>query len=1265
MAQLVLTAGRHAAHAAANWAANAALRAILPAQQAEGPRLPDIQIQTSTNGAPMPRLWGRGRLAGQVIWAARYQEHSEKTQTGGKGGPSRVDYTYSISFAVGLCEGEVRGIGRIWANGALLDPTRYAFRLHTGRETQLPDALITAVEGETAPAFRGTAYVVFEDLPLDEFGHRIPNLSFEVFGGAHRSSQLALEEQITGVNLIPGSGEFAYHPAPVMRGLGPGRETPENQNTGRAVPDFIASIDDLQRELPECRSIQLVISWFGDDLRCGNCQIRPGVETRDKTTHPVSWSVAGQDRASAYLVSQDDGRPAYGGTPDDASIVAAITELKARGFAVTLYPFILMDVPGGNALPDPHGDDEQAMFPWRGRISCHPAPGQPSSVDETSAAADQVADFFGSAAASDFSVSNGLVSYGGPVDWGFSRFILHCAALAKAAGGVDGFLIGSEMVGLSVVRGASNTYPAVAHLKDLAAEARVLLGVSTRLSYAADWTEYAGHQPGGGEKIFHLDPLWSDPNIDAVAIDWYVPLTDWRAAEPNIDALIATGSHDRSYLAGGVQGGEGYDWYYADASDREAQIRTPIIDGVHGEDWIWRVKDLVNWWGQPHHDRPGGLRSAMMTGWVPESKPIWLTEIGCPAIDRGGNQPNVFVDPKSAESSVPHGSTGARDDLVQRRYIEAMLSHWTQSGQNPVSGVYGGQMVDPDLVHVWAWDARPWPDFPARSEIWADGENWRLGHWLNGRTGLVPVSAIVEDLCLASGLTAYDITRLDDVVSGFLVDRPMSARTALAPLALALGIAAWQRSSAVHFVSSGWGGPVLDLIDPVSGASAMEIEDGAIFDLPRDLQLAFIDDTAAYAPGLVSAHRLAKTANVQRLVSPLLADPDLARRWSEDALAAFEQAARRWNFGLPPSFLSVELGDMLDWSGEVLVLQASDGVAQRNVSGGRPDARNAQIVTSLARPSEPSPPGAQPDIAVLDLAPIADEARRGPLISLFADPAPDAFDVYIVEDEVSAERLATVSANAVMGVLKTSLLPGARGRWDRLGQVEVELHGGRLESRTALAVLNGANLAAIEGADGEWEVVQFADAVLVGERRYRLTSLLRGQAGSDPAVGAMPGARFVLLDRDLLDLPLPERMTGLPLVLRAVPAGRPVNYDRGTEIGFSSVRRDRLPLAPVHPRVRSTAAGIELSWVRCAAIGGDDWHVTDVPLGQVLERYRVELIDNGAVFISREVTEPVLSVVSADLLAHYGIWPAAIEVAIAQLSDQGDPGRWVQSTLSL
>jgi hypothetical protein len=98
-------------------------------------------------------------------------------------------------------------------------------------------------------------------------------------------------------------------------------------------------------------------------------------------------------------------------------VVQAIQEMKARGLRVTFYPFILMDVPPGNTLPNPYSDNAaetgQPEFPWRGRITCSPAAGFAGTVDKTATAASQVAALFGAATPASFSVSGQSVSWTG------------------------------------------------------------------------------------------------------------------------------------------------------------------------------------------------------------------------------------------------------------------------------------------------------------------------------------------------------------------------------------------------------------------------------------------------------------------------------------------------------------------------------------------------------------------------------------------------------------------------------------------------------------------------------------------------------------------------------------------------------------------------------------------------------------------------------------------------------------------------------------
>ncbi len=595
----------------------------------------------------------------------------------------------------------------------------------------------------------------FRDVPLTFDGSRALDIAAEpprdTTGAATASRQAeSLERMLRAVTMIPGSGMWVYATELVTvtttyidSSVDISRE---NMHNTSGSPDILVSLGQLRQAAPDLKRVSLFVSWFGTDLRAANCAIVPKVDRRGTGTGIVrfatrAWSCAGLNWSTAGLVSTHAGSSAYGGTPADWSVVQAIEAMKAQGLDVTFTPFLVMDVAAGNTLSNPYGGTGQPAYPWRGRITCHPAPGQPGSPDLTATAATQIAAFTGTCSPGDFHLSGQTVVYTGPNEWSYRRMVLHYAWLCKAAGGVDTFVIGSEMRGLNWVRSSLGVYPFVAALAALAADVKSVLGADTKITYAADWSEFTPHQTGvPGECFFHLDPLWSSALIDAIGIDNYMPLSDWRAGVDHADFAAGHRSiTDRAYLQGNIAGGEYFDWYYASPSDRDAQVRAPITDSDYGEPWVWRAKDLAGWWSNAHHNRPAGVRAASATAWVPSSKPIWFMELGCPAVDKGPNQPNVFYDPKSSESFFPYYSTIVRDDAVQRAFLEAHLAYWTpgmpgfSDAGNPVSPVYGGRMVDAGRIHVYTWDARFYPGFPELIDVWGDGGLWTYGHWLTGR----------------------------------------------------------------------------------------------------------------------------------------------------------------------------------------------------------------------------------------------------------------------------------------------------------------------------------------------------------------------------------------------------------------------------------------------------------------------------------------------------------------------------------------------------
>jgi hypothetical protein len=1229
-----------------------------------GPRLKSMDGITSTEGAGVPRIYGRARVGGQMIWATRFLERInanvsfEASPRSGKGGggsttTTRVDYTYAYSanFAIGLCEGPIAFVRRIWADGSELDMTTLPIRIYKGTEDQEPDPLIVAKEGAgNVPAYRGLAYVVFDDLGLAPFGNRIPQFTFEVV-----KPVAGVGEMIRAIDLIPGATEAGYLPSLKLNFWSPGVTDAENRHQLTAPTDWEASIDALQALCPNLESVAVVVAWFGDDLRAEHCSIAPRVDSRFKTigefdsilgsSWPPDWSVAGLTRAAAPLVSQIDARSAYGGTPSDASVLGAIADLKARGLSVVFYPFLMMDIPPGNSLPDPYtGSNGQPVFPWRGRITCDPAPGVAGSPDATPAAAAQIGAFVGR----------------------YRNFVLYYANLCAAAGGMDAFLVGSEFIGLTRVRSGPGQYPFVAALATLAADVKAILGSGTKISYAADWTEYGAHVPAAGELRFPLDPLWASPFIDFIGVDVYWPLSDWRDGNAHLDAQIAAGVHDLDYLASRVASGEAFDWHYPDASARRAQIRTPIADGL-GKPWVFRQKDFVSFWSQPHYERVDGAELAQPTAWVPQSKPIWITETGCPAVDRGANAPNVFPDARSSEGGLPYFSRDGRDDLMQARFIEAIITHFDPTRPdgataNPTSSVYGAPMVDPARIHIWCWDARPFPAFPTQSAAWSDGPNWETGHWLNGRLEGIPLDRLVTMLASAVAAPELEIERSNicGFLDGYVLDRPMSPRDAIDPLAALYGFGPVVAGGKLRFVDRR-ARPVREIgeDDLVAGKemSLVTLTRAQESELPHEIALSYSDSENEFQVARVLSRRLEgrsqRQSEAQAAVMTHRAEAQrLADAWLQDLWAGRDTA----EFSLRPGLVALQPGDVVRLGGAgggrlFQIQQITDGGARRvSARSVDPDVYDIPAPRTYRNPVASPPIMGPPQVVVLDLA-IVRSTPALSYVAAFADPWPGPLAIIKDANAPAAQTIGTIDKRATIGETLDELPAGPVGRFDNGSSVTVRLSGGALASVDDLTALSGRAAMAIRGEDGAWEIFAFGRAELIGDKTYRLSRLIRGLGGEEHLAkrAAPAGSAVVLLDDALVPLAQNIADIGAPIAYAIGSANRfaadPL-YVRPTVTATGKALR---PYAPVRPRARRTPGGIFIDFTRRARLDSDAWEAVDVPLGEANEAYEADIIlASGTRTLSSSI--PSIFYPAAQELADFGAPQNALTLSLYQMS---------------
>ena len=402
---------------------------------------------------------------------------------------------------------------------------------------------------------------------------------------------------VNGVNLLPATGEFTYSTAPYqgLRNLPGALMLPINFYAGDIAPpavtltgstapvystgapatvmDMAVSLDQLLNPstglFPNCKTVSIVCAWFGNsiDLTAANCQIYPSttynaggsfLKWNGTSWVADNWIVSGLSQNSAGIIpiSMNGEEFTYGGTPSDASIVECIQHIKTTYPAVRIvfYPFILMDAPGK---------------PWRGQIAL-------GAPDVSTAAQTAVTAFLGAAVPADFSISGGAVHYSGSAtDFTYRRMILHYATLCAMAGGVDLFLIGSELRGIETIRGPGWTkdgtagvsgqvwdYPFVNGtngLIQIAADVRTVFTANSLtkganisgtpplnwISYAADWSSWMGWQHPGANPALpvvdgqwpHLDQLWASSNIDFVCFDNYLPISDWTTDSTGLENL--------------------------------------------------------------------------------------------------------------------------------------------------------------------------------------------------------------------------------------------------------------------------------------------------------------------------------------------------------------------------------------------------------------------------------------------------------------------------------------------------------------------------------------------------------------------------------------------------------------------------------------------------------------------------------------------------------------------------------------------------------
>ncbi|MCX8509176.1 MAG: hypothetical protein ORN49_09915, partial [Rhodobacteraceae bacterium] len=302
-----------------------------------------------------------------------------------------------------------------------------------------------------------------------------------------------------------------------------------------------------------------------------------------------------------------------------------------------------------------------------------------------------------------------------------------------------------------------------------------------------------------------------------------------------------------------------------------------------------------------------------------------------------------------------------------------------------------------------------------------------------------------------------------------------------------------------------------------------------------------------------------------------------------------------------------------------------------------------------------------PEVLFLDLPQLTDSTpAHQPLIAADAQPWPGTLAVFRSPALDGFSLLTTSSQRAKIGTLAADFYAGPVSRFDLGNAMVVDFATGVMQSVTDVALFAGANVLAVEAAPGVWEVLQAGNADLIAPGRYRLTRLLRGQRGTESAMGnpSLTGSRVVIVDTSVSVLPVAQSDIGLPWNWRIGPASRPVSdasYAASTFAPSGIGLRPFSACQVVQPwRTARSPGDLTISWIRRSrALAADSWEAAEAPLAEDSEAYVVEILDGATV--KRTLTTAATSALysAAQQTTDWGapLAPgAALTIRIVQLS---------------
>ena len=544
----------------------------------------------------------------------------------------------------------------------------------------------------------------------------------------------------------------------------------------------------------------------------------------------------------------------------------------------------------------------------------------------------------------------------------------------------------------------------------------------------------------------------------------------------------------------------------------------------------------------------------------------------------------------------------------------------------------------------------------------------------------IDVATIIQELSVRAGFLAVNIdtTEVTGSVAGYMISSQSSYRDALQPL---LG------SQFIDVVESGGGivfrarqGAVVLTIPPSDLAAQPEGGNpsspvittlGDPNALPGTVSVRYSDQDLNYQPNVQSVHLEEGNENNEDTISlPIVMTATAARQLADSIKSAAWIERETYHFKLPLSYIALEPADKVQITVDGVVITVrivNVALGADNVIDIEAVRHDNSIYTStiaaavvLAETPVVDTAGATTTY-LLDIAALRDADAVAGFYAAACGANPgwkSALLFQSVDGGTTYDRFLLLDAYTILGATTTALPAAQHDTWDDVSTVDVTLLRGSIIGATDLSVINGANFILI--AD---EIVQFGVVTPLGGLGYRLSRLLRGRRGTEWAIGTHAiGDRAILLN------------TAYRGVEQVADIGRYDNWKMVangqlitaiTSIAFRNTGESLRPYSPVWlAGTRDATTGdLTITWIRRSRLGHTLMSNQDIPLGETVEKYEVDILSAGAAVRTLTATTPTAVYLGADQTTDFGAWQAAVAVNAYQISAQVGRGRPVGATI--